>query len=124
METTTSDNNDNAGVFTPIYIVLNGEGPDVHSERFTMGPLRKGQVDTFTFASDLDIGNLKSVTVEMEGRDGWLMEKMVVTNLETLVQYTILNENTLWVDDEHERIVEFIVSPEATGENISYWAVP
>ena len=117
METTTSDNNDYAGVLKPIYLVLNGDSP---SERFEMGPLRKGQVDTFTFASDRDIGDLKSVTVQMEGGDGWLMEKMVVTNLETLVQYTILNENTLWVDDEHERIVEFIVSPEATGENISY----
>ena len=97
---TTTNNGLYANTLDPIYMRMNGTFGT--SERLTLDPLggkrlREGTIDNFIFHTD-NIGELRSLTLELEGSDGWLVNKIIITNLKTMKEYTFRNSD--WLDDK------------------------
>ena len=103
MTLVTSSTNKYAQTSEPIYITVIGERGS--SQRFTLDGKtdpNRGLVDWFIMESERDFGEPQTVVVEIEGTDGWLMEKMSLTFIQAVSrpEYSVVNGNNRWVDDK------------------------
>ena len=87
-------------------------------ENHNKSKFKAGQVDTFVFDVGEDIGDLRSITVSMCDLcvgDGWLVDDIVVTNLDTSEVYTFHVNEWLKITETSTSRKSVVVTP---GKNI------